>query len=199
MANKKQISGDNRKICLGVFVGAHGVQGLAKIKTFTGDPGAIAAYGPVATADGARRFTLSVRQILKNGVVLVSAPEIESREDALALSKTKLFVDRDALPAPDDADEFYLEDLVGLSVEEENGENAGEIAAVHNFGAGDLLEVAHIPNVAGSRLVPFTRQAIPTVDIPAGKVVVAEAFSPQRPENDGPEPADGAARARQRP
>ncbi|PQA88008.1 ribosome maturation factor RimM [Hyphococcus luteus] len=166
---------DKTHICLGAFAGAHGVKGDAKIKTFTETPKGIADYGPVTTEDGARTFTLSIVKVLSDGFVIARAPELKSREDAQALKAARLYVDRAALPAPDE-DEFYLDDLVGLKAFDENGAPLGEVRAVYNFGAGDLLELGDIPDVKGVRLVPFTKEAVPAVDINAGRVTVSRAF-----------------------
>lgn len=163
-----------RRICLGAFAGAHGVKGDAKIKTFTQTPEGIAAYGPVETGDGKRRFTLKIVKVLKDDLVIARAPEIASREEAQALKGVRLYVERSALPAPDE-DEFYLDDLVGLKAFDEAGAASGAVKAVYNFGAGDMLELKDIPGVNGVRLVPFTKEAVPAVDLAAGRLTVARA------------------------
>ncbi|WP_425410709.1 ribosome maturation factor RimM [Hyphococcus sp.] len=160
------------RICIGAFAGAHGVKGDARVKTFTETPKNIAAYGRVESEDGARRFTLAVMKVLKDSVALVRAPEITSREDAESLKGVRLYIPRAVLPAPD-KDEYYLEDLVGLRAETEDGNAAGVVAAVYNFGAGDVLEIGQMPNAKGVRLIPFTKQTTPAVDIPAGRIVIA--------------------------
>ena len=161
----------SKKACLGAFAGAHGVKGVAKIKTFTQSPENIAAYGPVISEDGARLFTLKLLKVLNDGVVLVSAPEIASREDAESLKGVRLYVDRDVLPAPDE-DEFYLDDLVGLQAFDEDGAPLGVVKAVYNFGAGDVLELSDIPGVKGLRLVAFTRENVPVIDIAAARLTL---------------------------
>jgi len=168
------MSGGSKRICLGAFAGAHGVKGEAKIKTFTEAPENIAAYGPVTSEDGKLRFTLTRVKALKDGFVLVRAPEIKSREDAEALKGVRLYVDRSVLPAPDE-DEFYLDDLVGLAAADEDGASLGAVSAVYNFGAGDLLELADIPGVKGVTLVPFTKEAVPAVDLAARRLTIARA------------------------
>jgi len=161
----------NTRVCIGAFSGAHGVKGEALIKTFTEAPENIAAYGPVETEDGARSFTLKFIRLAKAGVAVVAAPEIKSREDALALKGKRLYVERDRLPPPDE-DEYYLEDLVGLTAADETGAPIGKVAAVYNFGAGDVLELKDIPGLNGVRLVPFTKAAVPAVDIAGGRITV---------------------------
>ncbi len=177
------------RVCLGVFIGAHGVRGAAKIKSFTETPENVAAYGPVQSEDGARTFRLKIVREAKPGVLIVTAPEIKNREDAAALNQTKLYVPRDRLPALDDEDEYYLEDLVGMAATTETGAPAGEIAAVHDFGAGDLLELRGIPGVKGAHLVPFTREAVPEIDLQFGCVTIAMAYLPTPDDGD---PAAGS-------
>lgn len=166
---------DNRRICLGAFAGAHGVKGDARIKTFTDAPENIAAYGPVESEDGARRFSLKVVKILKDGFALVRAPQITSREEAESLKGVRLYIERTALPEPAE-DEFYLEDLVGLAAQDENGSPAGVIKAVYNFGADDLLEIGDIPNAKNVRLIPFTKEAVPGVNLDEGRIIVARIY-----------------------
>lgn len=167
-----------RLICLGAFAAAHGVKGAIKIKAFTEDPRDVASYGAVRSEDGTRRFTLTILREVANGCVLATAPEIESREDAKTLSGMKLFVAREALPSLDDEDDFYTEDLVGLKALSEDGTPLGAVSAVFDFGAGDLLELKHIPGVKGAKLVPFTKEAVPEIDMAGGVVTIADAFSP---------------------
>ena len=157
-----------KRVCIGAFAGAHGVRGDAKVKSFTAAPEDVAAYGPVTTEDG-RRFSLTVIRVMKPGIVLARAPEIATREDAAALSGTLFYVDRAKLPETEE-DEFYLEDLVGLSVFTVEGAPAGRVAAVHNFGAGDILEIA-LPD-GEAFLAPFTKEVAPTIDFAGGKIVI---------------------------
>ena len=161
-----------RRVCLGAFAGAHGVRGEAKLRAFTAIPEDIASYGPLETEDGACVFTVKLVREAKPGVLIVRSADIKSREDALALSGTRLYVDRDRLPEPDE-DEFYYDDLVGLRVEGLDGEPLGRVKAVVDFGAGDLLEIIDIPDVNGARLLPFTKEIAPVVDVPGGRIVLA--------------------------
>lgn len=160
------------RVCLGAFAGAHGVNGEVKVKTFTQAEESVARYGAVETEDGARRFALKFIRVLKPGLALVSAPEIRTREAAQALAGTRLFVDRARLPDPEEG-EFYLDDLVGLTARDETGAALGAVSAIYNFGAGDVLEIKGGPS--GPLLVPFTRIAIPAVDLSAGVLTVAAA------------------------
>ncbi len=162
---------DSARVCLGAFAGAHGVKGEAVVKTFTAAAENIAAYGPVRTEDGSRTFTLKFIRETKPGLALVRAPEIASREDAQSLKGARLYIDRTALPDTDE-DEFYVEDLVGVAAVDEAGAPAGQVAAVHNFGAGDILELTDIPGVKGARMVPFLKAAVPDVDLALARITV---------------------------
>jgi 16S rRNA processing protein RimM len=156
------------RVCVGVIAGAHGVKGAARVKSFTAAPAAIAAYGPVWDESGERRFELEVIGELK-GAVLVTIAGVTDREAAEALKGVRLYVDRAVLPEPE-ADEFYHADLVGLAAELSDGTPLGEVRAVHNFGAGDVIEVG--PPDGPSVMVPFTRAAVPVVDTRAGRIVI---------------------------
>lgn len=177
---------DHKRICLGAFAGAHGVKGDTLIKAFTETPRSVAAYGPVETEDGARSFTFQYLRDHKPGLVIVRAPEIASREDAAALKGVRFYVDRTALPAPDE-DEFYLDDLVGLRAVDETGADAGRVTAVHNFGAGDLIELGDIPSVNGPRIVTFTKETAPSVDLAGGRITILRAAIEAMDAAGGPE------------
>ena len=179
------------QVCLGAFAGAHGVKGAVKVKTFTETPDAVGSYGPVTTEDGARTLTLNVVRLLKGDFVLATAPEISSREDAESLKGHRFYVARDKLP-PLEEDEFYLDDLIGLRAEDETGAPSGQVRAVHNFGAGDLIELHAIPGVKGVRLAPFTKENFPRIDFADGRIVVLKAAldlgeSAEDEGNDAPE------------
>jgi 16S rRNA processing protein RimM len=158
-------------ICLGVIVAAHGVRGQVKIKTFTAQPGAVAAYGPLRDRSGQRTLRLAaVRPV--NGGVVAAVEGIKDRDAAEALRGTELFVPRAALPPTDD-DEFYQQDLIGMDVVDGAGRAWGAVLAVHNFGAGDVLEIA--PPQGATFFLPFTRDAVPTVDMAARRLVATDA------------------------
>ena len=179
-------SAPSKSICVGAFAGAHGIKGAALVKTFTDAPNNIDNYGKVTTEDGSRSFTLKYLRTVKSGFAIVTVPEISTREDAIALKGTRLYVDRDQLPPPDDGD-FYHEDLIGLAAFDEIGGLLGRVNAVYNFGAGDLLELIHIPGINGVRVVPFTLALVPEVDIAAKRITVIRAAI-DIDENAGPEP-----------
>ena len=151
-----------------MIVGVHGVRGAVRIKPFTAEPGDVAAYGPVSDEQGGRQFALRVTAVRK-GVVIANIDGIDDRNAAEALKGVRLYVPRALLPVPDE--EYYHADLIGLRVEREDGALLGEVRALHDFGAGDLIEV--IPVGGGNPLVlPFTREAVPVVDIASGRLVV---------------------------
>lgn len=157
-----------RRVCLGVVAGAHGVRGAVRLKSFAQDPRDIARYGPLEDESGATRFTVRLVGAGK-GVLLARLSGIADRDRAEALRGVRLYLPRAALPPPPD-DEYYHADLIGLAALLGNGERLGEVRAVHDFGAGDTLEIArpHGPPV----LVPFTRAAVPVIDVEAGHVVI---------------------------
>ena len=148
-------------VCIGAIAGAFGVRGELKIKPFTAEPLACAAYGPLMDERGNILLT-PVRPRLAQKFVTVSAREITSREQAEALKSTRLYVPRNALPETEE-DEFYYSDLVGLSVETVEGAPMGRIKAVHDFGGGDVIEIQQ----KGTKdwYHPFTKDAVPEIDI----------------------------------
>ena len=157
------------RILLGRIAGAHGIRGEVLIKTFTAAPEAIGSYGPLSDASGARTFKVESARATPKGVV-ARLQGVADRNAAEALKGVELYIARDRLP-PAAEGEFYHADLIGLAAVDAEGKPVGEIIAVQNFGAGDLLEI----RLAGSgktELVPFTDDAVPEVDIAARRVVV---------------------------
>ncbi len=158
---------DHRHVVLGVIASAHGVRGQVKIKPYTAEPDGLIAYGPLSDASG-RDYHLTITGESK-GQLICSIDGITNRTDAETLRGTKLMVARSALPDTD-ADEYYLEDLVGLQVQCEDGASYGVIKAVHNFGAGDIVDIMrasdnHIESV------PFTNDHFPDICIDEGHIV----------------------------
>lgn len=156
------------RICVGAVAGAFGVTGEVRVKSYCAEPSAIADYAPLTSEDGARVFALTLTRPVKGGY----AGRIEgigNKEQADALRGQRLFAPRAALPdLPDD--EFYHADLIGLVVRDTGGANLGHVKAVLNHGAGDLLEIAG-PQLQDPVLLPFTRAAVPTVDLATGRIV----------------------------
>jgi 16S rRNA processing protein RimM len=146
-------------ILVGRVAGAFGVRGEVRITSFTADPETLVDYKILLREDGSVGLTLTGGRAAKGGLV-ARAQEIETREQAEAARGLKLFIPRDILPEPDE-DEFYLADLVGCAVATAEGEDLGVVKSVHDFGAGDLLEIQ--PQSGASWWLPFTREAVPQV------------------------------------
>lgn len=140
-----------------------------RIKSFTADPLDVGVYGTASDDAGTRDFSLEVTG-MSSGAVLANIEGVNDRNAAEALKGTRLYVLRDALPAPDD-EEFYHADLLGLSAELTDGTPLGVVTAVHELGARDAVEISREGGLA-SVLVPFTREAVPVVDIPGGKLII---------------------------
>ncbi len=140
------------------------------IKSYTGDPAAIGDYGSLSDETGTRTFNLRIVRTTTKGVIARLAG-VTDRNAAEELRGTKLFVDRDRLPAVEDEDEFYHTDLIGLTAQSHTGEVIGKVVAVENFGAGDLLEIKE-PEKKNTELVPFSKNFVPKVDLAAGTVTV---------------------------
>jgi 16S rRNA processing protein RimM len=170
------------RVCVGVIVGAQGVRGAVRVKPFTADPDGVAAYGPVEDEGGARRFPLRIAGRAR-GVVIATIPGIEDRDAAEALKGVRLYVDRAALPTAEE-EEYYHADLVGLAAVLADGTELGRVRAVHDFGAGDSLEIERPGAI--SVMVPFTKAAVPVVDLAGGKLVI----DPPEGLFDAPEPED---------
>ena len=155
-------------VCVAQIGAPHGVRGAFRLRCFTEVPENVAAYGPVHDEAGRCLFALRVLAETKGGLI-ATASGIEDRDAAEALRGLRLHVPRARLPATDE-DEFYHEDLVGLAARAPDGAPLGRVIAVHNHGAGDILEVELEPG--RTELVPFTRELVPTVDLAAGTVEV---------------------------
>lgn len=157
------------RICVGTIAGAFGVQGEVRVKSFCADPEAIATYGPLYSEDGARSFSLKLTRPVAGGLG-ARLSGVTTKDQADALRGIDLFADREKLPSLPD-DEFYHTDLIGLEVRDTGGVLLGTIRAVHNHGAGDLLEVMG-QGRKQPLLIPFTLATVPTVDLTAGRAVV---------------------------
>ena len=154
-------------VVVAAIAGAFGVHGEVKVKSFTAEPGAFLGYGPLRDAEGDVVLTPEGARAVKNAFA-VSAPEVRTREDAEALKATLLHVRREDLPEPDE-DEFYFADLVGCEVKSPDGKRIGRVVAVHAFGAGDVLEI--VPKEGAGFFHPFTKTAVPKVDITARRII----------------------------
>lgn len=148
---------------------AHGVRGEVRLKAFTQDPMSVTRYGALEAEDGKRRFEIEAARPAKD-MLVVRLKGVADRNAAEALTNLRLYVPREKLPAPAD-DEFYVADLVGLAAVTASGDAFGTVKAVHNFGAGDVLEVEPA-NGGATLMLPFSESAVPVVDIAARKIVV---------------------------
>lgn len=162
------------RICVGAILGAHGVRGEVRIKCFTARPEDVAAFGPVETEDGLRRFTVKVTRSVKEGVA-AALSGITDRDAAEALKGTRLYVARSALPdLPAEEEEYYLADLIGLAVRWIDGpEEEGKVISVHNFGAGDLIEVevaAGLDKKPQTLYLPFEHAVVIEVNVAQGYI-----------------------------
>lgn len=172
-----------RLICVGAVAGAFGVGGEVRLKSFCAEPGAIAGYGPLVTEDGARAFEVQITRPVKGGFA-ARLSGVATREEAEALRGTRLCVPRGRLPAPGE-EEFYHADLIGLAVVDTGGAGLGRVRAVHDFGAGDVIEI----DLGGGKsvMIPFTRAVVPEVDLAAGRLVA----DPPAGTMEGGTPEDG--------
>lgn len=156
------------RICVGAIAGAFGVQGEVRVKSFCVEPTAIADYGPLFTEDGSRSFKLRLTRPLSGGLG-ARLSGVTTKEEADALKGVHLYADRSRLPKLPD-DEFYYSDLIGLAVRDTGGADLGKVIAVHNHGAGDILEI-NGPGRKSALLLPFTLATVPSVDLSAGILV----------------------------
>jgi len=183
------------QICVARIGAAHGVRGEVKLWTFTEEPFAVTRYGPLSTKDGARQFEVTQAREAKDHLV-ATLKGVTTRNEAERLNGIELYVAREKLPATE-ADEYYRADLIGLPAVTATNEPLGEVIAIHNFGAGDIIEIA--PPTGATILLPFSNAVVPTVDLAAGRVVIelpeevggddradeSEALSPRRPREIG--------------
>ena len=174
-------------ICIARIGAAHGVRGAVKLWTFTEDPLAVKTYGPLLTKDGARSFEVATAREAK-GHLVATLKGIATREEAERLNGIELYIAREKLPATDE-NEYYHADLIGLAAVTPTAQPLGRVVAIHNFGAGDIIEIA--PAAGASIMLPFSNAVVPTVDLASGRVVI------ELPEDiKGDDPADETISAR---
>ncbi|HEY0441082.1 MAG TPA: ribosome maturation factor RimM [Xanthobacteraceae bacterium] len=167
--NGRSGSPDERRVCVGQFGAAHGIRGEVRLKAFTADPLAIRQYGPLQSEDGARTFEIVSLRPAKD-MLVARLKGVDDRNAAETLCNLRLYVPRERL-APPEEDEFYHADLIGLAAVDTTGQPLGTVAGVPNYGAGDLLEIA--PAGGGATvLLPFSKAAVPHIDIAGGRVTV---------------------------
>jgi len=168
-----------KRVCVAQIGAPHGVRGEVRLWTFTADPMAVTRYGALETEDGKRIFEIDAVRHAKDHLV-AKLRGVADRDAAERLTKVKLFVPRDRLPEIE-SDEFYHTDLIGLRVDDEDGNEIGAVIAVHNFGAGDILEIQ--PPGGGAMLLPFTETVVPEVDIKGGRLVAVLPDETEAPEH----------------
>lgn len=171
------------RLCVGVIAGAHGVRGDLRVKSFTDDPKDLLSYGPLTDSAGAREFRLRVIGMAR-GLLRVHMDGVEDRDAAEALAGVELYLTRDQLPAPEE-DEFYHADLIGLRAERADGSHMGAVRALHDFGAGEMIEIELA--YGGVVILPFTRAVVSEVDLPGGRIVVV----PPAEDETGEAPGGG--------
>ncbi len=170
MAARPKIGREDR-VCVAQIGAAHGLKGEVRLRSFTQDPRAVARYGALQSEDGKSRFEIETLRPAKDCFVARLAG-VRDRNAAEALRNVKLYIPRERLPATDDAETFYHADLIGLAAVGTDGAALGTVCAIHNFGAGDIIEIA--PSGGGEPLMlPFTDAIVPKVDVKAGRIVVA--------------------------
>ena len=152
------------RVLLGVVAAPHGVRGLVRIKSFTEDPMAVAAYGPLSDESGKKEYRVEVLSAAR-GAVLARIEGVADRTAAEALRGLRLFVERQRLPHTGER-EWYEADLIGLEAVGTDGRNWGKVTAFHDFGAGSVMEVS------GGVMLPFTDEAVPEIDVAGGKVLI---------------------------
>jgi 16S rRNA processing protein RimM len=166
------------RVLLGAVIGAHGIKGEVRVKTFTLSPDALGTYGPLTTDDG-RRLQVGALRAGKPGEAVVRFDGVADRNGAEALKGRQLFVPREALPAPE-PDEFYHGDLIGLAVEDPANTALGRVRALHNFGAGDVMEI-ETPSGA-TEFLPFNASVVKKVELPTRIVIEPPSYEPRDEE-----------------
>ena len=157
------------RICVAQIGAAHGLRGEVRLRSFTEDPMAVTSYGPLQSEDGTRRFEIEALRPSKDAFV-ARLKGVGDRTAAEKLTNVKLYVSRDKLPPVEDDETFYHTDLIGLAAVTPDGAPLGTVTAIHNFGAGDVIEIK--PECGEALLVPFTETAVPEVNLAARRMVV---------------------------
>jgi 16S rRNA processing protein RimM len=168
-------------VCVARIGAAHGVRGAVKLWTFTEDPLAVQRYGPLMSKDGTRQFQVTHVREAKDHLV-ATLKGVATRDEAERLNGIELYIPRERLPDTDD-DEYYHADLIGLTAITTADQPLGHVVAIHNFGAGDIIEIA--PPKGATMLLPFTNAVVPTVDLAGGRVVIE---LPEEIEGEDPSP-----------
>lgn len=158
------------RVLLGVVAAPHGVRGLVRIRSFTGEPMSVASYGPLSDETGTKQYRVEALSSVK-GAVLARIDGVADRTAAEALRGLRLYVERSALPAAGER-EWYEADLIGLAAIGRDGRDWGKVVAFHDFGAGLTMEISGGGASRGSVMLPFTDAVVPEVDVAGGKVMI---------------------------
>ena len=184
----KQGGASHQLVEVGIFGAPHGVRGELRLKSFTAYPATIADYAPLTSEDGKRSFKIKSLRPIKDDMLVVSIEGIADRDAAETLTNLRLFVPRDQLPPPDE-EEYYHADLIGLKVENSNGLAIGYVTAVHDFGAGDILDIT-LDRGGPSVLLPFTKAAVPEINLQEGRLIAVIPEENDDKAADAPDHAD---------
>jgi 16S rRNA processing protein RimM len=158
----------DRRVCIGVIAGPHGVNGLVRVKSFTADPADVAAYGPVTDVAGSRQFRIRLTGMARD-MLIARIEGVKDRNAAEALRGVELYVDRNRLPEAGE-DEFYHADLIGMPARSKDGSEIGTVTALYDYGAGDVIEIRM--RAGGVELLPFNKATVPNIDLDQGFVVI---------------------------
>jgi len=176
------------RLLVGRIGAAHGIKGGVRIATFTGDPLAIASYGPLQTNRPGLVITIGDARLMK-ATIIAKLKGITDRTTAETLNGVELYIDRSQLPETEDEDDFYHTDLIGLEARAEDGTVLGQVIDLPNFGAGDLIEIGD-KKTGQTELYPFTKAVVPTVAIKDGYIVVVPPEMIELDEQEGDEEAE---------
>ena len=171
---------EKNKVCLGAIVGVHGIRGEVKIKCFCDDEKHLTAYGALSNEQGDKTLDIKVVGHSKD-LLRAKIKGVEDRTTAESYIGTGLYIERDKLPSLDE-EEFYHTDLIGLTVKDNQGEKLGEVNAIYNFGAGDILEIK--TNEGALEMLPFNKNFVPTINIKDGYIIVEMMLADEEAETD---------------
>jgi 16S rRNA processing protein RimM len=170
-------------ILIAVVTAVQGLKGEVRVKTFTEAPERLAGYGVLHTSEG-HKLEIAALRVSKADGAVVRFKGIGDRESAMRLVNARLLVGRDALPITG-PDEFYHADLVGLRAQDGEGRVIGTVRTIHNFGAGDVIELERLGG--GTLLLPFNGDFVPAVDVANGSITVTEPEDVEAREQRGVE------------
>ena len=157
------------KLPIGVVVGPQGIRGDFKVKPYTAAAKSLSAYGPVTTENG-RQLMLQILSVNSKGLAIVRVKGVDTRDAAESLRGVTLYVARESLPEPNDG-EFYHADLLGMVVKTQDGALLGSLLAIHDFGAGEVAELA--PRKGSTIMVPFGGDRLIAVDMAAKQLCLS--------------------------